>query len=127
MFKLLCIFVVNSSAVIVGHGCVETDNTYLNPGDSVTIYCFVNNTGGFQNLLSWTKPILVILVLSSVPSSSMGYTAAVVDGDNTEMTLNSSFSFIATKQQDDIVVTCRDNLNPPNEATCTVLVYSKSS
>ena len=83
------VFLVNSSTFISGNGCVETDYTYLNPGDFKVMYCFVNNTGGSYNPLKWALPTIAILALNSVPTHSMGYTATVVGGNATKMTLNS--------------------------------------
>ena len=114
---------VSSSAVLIGDGC---DNTHLNPGDSVLLYCFLNNTGlSGLNQLVWISPVTISLLVSSDSVVSMGYTVAVVGGSDTENTVNSSISFIATTQHDNTVVTCQDVLNPPNKATCIILVYSK--
>ena len=92
----------------------------------MVLYCFVNNSGlTGLNLLFWRSPVTIVLLVNLGPIASMGYTVAFVGGSDTENTVNSSFSFIATTKHDNLVVTCQDALNPPNKATCILLVYSK--
>ena len=92
----------------------------------MVLYCFVNNTGlTGLNLLFWRSAVTIVLLVNLGPIASMGYTVAFVGGSDTEKTVNSSFSFIATTKHDNLVVTCQDTLTPPNKATCIILVYSK--
>ena len=107
------------------HICSETGGSHIPPGQVVTLFCFVDNTGApGGNLLIWHTPVNQIGDLihtdgALYQSNSISSSTANFNGNGAD----SKLTFTTIQSLDNKVMTCRDNLG--NSKSCTLLIYSK--
>ena len=55
---ILFYFIVSSLITDPGNICAETNGgLHVLPGKRATLYCYVNNTGAYVNVLIWNTPV----------------------------------------------------------------------
>ena len=120
---------IDANITVDTGSCNETSpEVYLNPNDTVILNCSVTNPSS-NNFLFWSVPTGVagqLLLSSDSPSDSNSlFSATLISVDDVAKTISGQLMFTASEILDEMTVTCRDNENPANEDTCTILVTSK--
>ena len=97
----------------------------------MTLICDVENpgVGSTENTLTWVVPIdgNPILTLASFQMSDNNglFTAQVISVNDTTLTINATLTFVTSKDLDNKVIVCRDNIPGLVNAFCTLLILSK--
>ena len=127
-------FAVHSAVDITNKAgyCSEVNGgVHLSPDVNVTLICDVENpgVGSTENTLTWVVPIdgNPILTLASFQMSDNNglFTAQVISVNDTTLTINATLTFVTSKDLDNKVIECRDNIPGLVNAFCTLLILSK--
>ena len=112
--------------------CSEASGgVHLSPDVNVTLICDVENpgVGSTENTLTWVIPIdgnpILTLASFAMSASNGPFIGQVISVDDTTLTINATLTFVTSKDLDNKVIECQDNIPGLVNAFCTLLILSK--